>query len=57
MGKHEFRYLSQEDILSLNIPYMDVIDAVEQVMSEFGKGSCQPLMIRPEGAVVMPMNA
>ena len=33
MGKHEFRYLSQEDILSLNIPYMDVIDAVEQVMS------------------------
>ena len=41
MGKHEFRYLSQEDILSLNIPYMDVINAVEQVMSEFGKGSCQ----------------
>ena len=41
MGKHEFRYLSQEDIISLNIPYMDVIDAVEKVMSEFGKGSCQ----------------
>ena len=41
MAKHEFRYLSQEDILSLNIPYMDVIDAVEQVMSEFGKGTCQ----------------
>ena len=41
MSKHEFRYLSQEDIISLNIPYMDVIDAVEKVMSEFGKGSCQ----------------
>ena len=41
MAKHEFRYLSQEDILSLNIPYTDVIDAVEQVMSEFGKGTCQ----------------
>ena len=41
MSKHEFRYLSQEDIISLNIPYMDVIDAVEKVMSEFGKGTCQ----------------
>ena len=28
MGKHEFRYLSQEDILSLNIPY-DMIESVE----------------------------
>ena len=34
MSKYEFRYLSQEDILSLNIPYEDVIDAVEKVMSE-----------------------
>ncbi len=41
MRKAEFRYLSQEDILSLNIPYQDVIDAVEKVMSEFGKGNCQ----------------
>ena len=41
MSKYEFRYLSQEDILSLNIPYMDVIDAVEKVMAEFGKGTCQ----------------
>ena len=41
MSKYEFRYLSQEDILSLNIPYEDVIDAVEKVMSEFGKGTCQ----------------
>ncbi len=41
MHKAEFRYLSQEDILSLNIPYLDVIDAVEKVMSEFGKGNCQ----------------
>ena len=41
MSKYEFRYLSQEDILSLNIPYIDVIHAVEKVMSEFGKGTCQ----------------
>ena len=41
MGKCQFRYLSQEDILSLNIPYVDVINAVEHVMSEFGKGTCQ----------------
>ena len=41
MQKAEFRYLSQEDIISLNIPYEDVIDATEKVMSEFGKGSCQ----------------
>lgn len=37
----DFRYLSQEDILSLNIPYQDVIDAVEDVMSKFCKGLCQ----------------
>lgn len=41
MSKAMFRYLSQEDILSLNIPYIDVINAVEKVMSEFGKGTCQ----------------
>lgn len=41
MSKAEFRYLSQEDILALNIPYIDVIYAVEKVMSEFAKGSCQ----------------
>lgn len=41
MSKHEFRYLSQEDILSLNLSYTDVIDAVEHVMSEFAKGTCQ----------------
>lgn len=41
MSKAMFRYLSQEDILALNIPYVDVIEAVEQVMSEFGKGTCQ----------------
>ncbi len=41
MSNTEFRYLSQEDILSLNIPYMDVIRVVEQAMSEFGKGTCQ----------------
>lgn len=41
MSKHTFRYLSQEDILSLNIPYEDVIEAVEWVMSEFSHGTCQ----------------
>lgn len=41
MSKYEFRYLSQEDVLSLKIPYADVIDTVEKAMSEFGKGSCQ----------------
>lgn len=41
MSKHTFRYLSQEDILSLNIPYEDVIEAVEKVMSEFSRGTCQ----------------
>ncbi len=38
---YEFRYLSQEDILSLNISYSEVIEAVEKGMSEFGKGNCQ----------------
>jgi len=41
MKKAQLKYLSQEDILSLKIPYMDVIDAVEKVMSEFAKGTCQ----------------
>lgn len=41
MKKHEFRYLSQEDILSLNISYIDVINAVEKVMSDFGHDYCQ----------------
>ena len=30
---------------------------VEMIEGAFGKGSCQPLMIRPEGAVMMPMEA
>ena len=38
MGKSQFRYLSQEDILSLNIPYEQVIDTVEKAMGEFAKG-------------------
>lgn len=41
MKKTEFRYLSQEDILSLNIPYEDVIEVVREVMSAHGKGLCQ----------------
>lgn len=39
--KYEFRYLSQEDILALNLSYAEVISAVEKGMSEFGNGSCQ----------------
>ena len=41
MSKVEFRYLSQEDIIRLNLDYMDVIDAVEKVMGAFAKGQCQ----------------
>ena len=41
MAKVTFRYISQEDILALNIPYEDVIDAVEKVMAEFSNGTCQ----------------
>ena len=41
MEKVEFRYLSQEDILSLNVPYMDVIEAVRDAMAAHGKGLTQ----------------
>ncbi|MBQ7248078.1 MAG: ornithine cyclodeaminase family protein [Lachnospiraceae bacterium] len=41
MSKAQFRYLSQEDILALNLDYKEVIDVVEKGMSEFGKGTCQ----------------
>jgi len=41
MSKVEFRYISQEDILALNLDYKEVIDVVEKGMSEFGKDSCQ----------------
>ena len=41
MEKVTFRFISQEDILALNIPYEEVIDAVEKVMSEFSNGTCQ----------------
>lgn len=34
-------FLSQEDIMSLNLPYEDVIRAVEKVMSAHAKGLCQ----------------
>lgn len=30
---------------------------IELIEGAFGKGSCTPLMIRPEGAVMMPMQA
>ena len=37
---------------------LDRLDAyVELIEGVFGKGSCTPLMIRPEGAVMMPMQA
>jgi len=37
---------------------LERLDAyVELIECVFGKGSCTPLMIRPEGAVMMPMQA
>lgn len=41
MSKAQFRYLSQEDILALDLDYREVIDVVEKGMSEFGRGTCQ----------------
>ncbi len=41
MKKINFRYLSQEDILALNIPYEEIIKTVRMVMSAHGKGLCQ----------------
>ena len=41
MNAFTFRYLSQEDVLSLNIDYDEVIAAVEQVMSDFCNNRCQ----------------
>lgn len=41
MNKAQLKFLSQEDILSLEIPYMDVVDIVERVMGEFARGTCQ----------------
>lgn len=61
MKKYEFRYLAQEDILALDIPYTEVIDAVEKGMSEFGKGNYQlpvkvPVNSRP-GTYINAMPA
>ena len=37
---------------------MDRLDAyIAMIEAAFGKGTCTPLMIRPEGAVMMPMQA
>lgn len=41
MKRAEFRFLSQEDILSLNLSYTEVLDIVEKAMSEFARGTCQ----------------
>ena len=41
MSKAQFRFISQEDILALNLDYVDVINAVERGMSELAKGTCQ----------------
>ena len=58
MGKYEFRYLSQEDILALNIPYSEVIDTVEKGMSEFGKGTCQlPVKVHTNPRPLTFLNA
>lgn len=56
--RHEFRYLSQEDIVNLKIPYMDVIDTVEQVMADFSDGLCQlPVKIHVNTRPGTYMNA
>ncbi len=58
MGKSQFRYLSQEDILSLNIPYEQVIDTVEKAMGEFAKGTCQlPVKVHVNTRPVTYINA
>ncbi len=49
MKKYEFKYLSQEDILKLDIPYVDVIETVEKVMAAYGRGEC---VCPPKVAVV-----
>lgn len=41
MKSHSLLFLSQEDILSLKIPYEKVIDVVEEVMSLLDKGETQ----------------
>ena len=41
MNTYRLLFLSQEDIISLDIPYEDVILAVEKVMSAHAKGLCQ----------------
>ena len=39
------------------VPLERLADYKALIECVFGKGSCTPLMIRPEGAVMMPMNA
>lgn len=41
MNTYRLLFLSQEDIMSLNLPYEDVIRSVEEVMSAHAKGLCQ----------------
>lgn len=41
MQAHQLLFLSQEDILSLKIPYESIIDATEKVMSAHARGECQ----------------
>ena len=41
MNTYRLLFLSQEDIISLNLSYEDVILAVEKVMSAHAKGLCQ----------------
>ena len=41
MKAQTLRFLSQEDILSLKIPYEEVIDVVEKAMAAFGRDDAQ----------------
>lgn len=41
MKTYRLLFLSQEDIMSLNLSYKDVIESVEKVMSAHARGLCQ----------------
>lgn len=41
MNEQTLKFLSQEDILALNIPYEEVVQVVENAMAAFGKGDGQ----------------
>ncbi len=58
MGKIQFRFLSQEDILALQPDYKEIIQVVEDAMAEFGRGSSQnPVKIHVNTRPLTYINA